>query len=58
MKNLIQLAKDNAVSIVPEFDTPAHTRSWGLAPEWKSKNITILCPKGEGYNHLFDVSKS
>jgi N-acetyl-beta-hexosaminidase len=43
---MIQLAKLNAVSIVPEFDTPGHVRSWGLAKQWADKNITILCPGG------------
>ena len=33
-------------------------RSWGQAPEWKSKNITIKCDGGFGYTHQFDVSKS
>ena len=52
------LAKKNGVSIVPELDTPAHVRAWGLADKWKSQNITITCPKGEGYNAQFDVSKN
>ena len=56
VRELIALAKQNAVSIIPELDTPGHIRSWGLAEPWKSKNITILCPKGEGYNHQFDLS--
>lgn len=30
IKSLISLAEKNGVSIIPEFDTPAHTRSWGL----------------------------
>lgn len=50
-------AKLNAVSIIPEFDTPGHVRSWGLSQKWQQKNITILCPGGEHYNHQFDVSK-
>ena len=35
VKNLIALAKKNAVSIIPEIDSPAHVRSWGIAPKWK-----------------------
>ena len=46
VKELINLAKANAVTIVPEFDTPGHVRAWGLAEKWKTKNITILCPRG------------
>lgn len=57
VKELIALAKINAVGIVPEFDTPGHVRSWGLAKKWSDRNITILCPGGEHYNHQFDVSK-
>ena len=56
VKELIALAKENGVTIIPEFDTPGHVRAWGLAEKWQAKNITILCPKGEGYNHQFDLS--
>lgn len=31
IKQLLNLAKMNAVRIIPEFDTPAHVRSWGLS---------------------------
>jgi hypothetical protein len=55
---MIRLASLNAVSIIPEFDTPAHVRGWGLAKQWQSKNITILCDGGEHYNHQLDVSIS
>lgn len=32
---MINFAKINAVNIVPEFDTPGHVRSWGLAKKWQ-----------------------
>lgn len=57
MKEFISLAEKNAISIIPEFDTPAHTRSWGLDEKWQRENITILCPGGEHYNNQFDLSK-
>jgi N-acetyl-beta-hexosaminidase len=57
IKNLIAFAKQHAVTIIPEVDTPAHTRSWGLSSKWKAQNITIQCPAGEGYNGQLDVSK-
>lgn len=46
IKYLIQLAKENAVHIIPEFDTPGHVRAWGLPQQWQQHNITVLCPKG------------
>lgn len=46
VKQLITLAKQNGVTIIPEIDTPAHVRAWGLDAKWKSQNITITCPKG------------
>jgi hexosaminidase len=58
VKALIKAADLNAVKIIPEVDTPAHVRSWGLAPEWKNKNITIKCAGGTGYNGQFDVSNN
>jgi hexosaminidase len=57
IKAVIKLGELNAVQIVPEIDTPAHVRSWGLGGDWKSKNITIKCAGGTGYNGQFDVSK-
>lgn len=57
VKALIKVAELNAVKIIPEIDTPAHVRSWGLAPDWKAKNITIQCAGGTGYNGQFDLSK-
>lgn len=55
VKELIRVAGLNGVKIIPEIDTPAHVRSWGLAPEWKS--ASIKCAGGTGYNGQFDVSK-
>jgi hexosaminidase len=55
IKDLIAAAQLNAVSIVPEFDTPAHVRSWGLSAKWN--NISITCANGTGYNGQFDLSK-
>jgi hexosaminidase len=46
VKQLINLAKKNGVSIIPEIDTPGHVRAWGLDKKWKEQNITILCPRG------------
>jgi hexosaminidase len=57
VKELLRVAALNAVQVVPEIDTPAHVRAWGLAPEWKNKNITIKCAGGTGYNGQFDLSK-
>lgn len=54
--DIINVAKLNAVKIVPEIDTPAHTRSWGQAPEWMAKNISIACAGGTGYNGQLDLS--
>ena len=54
IKDLIKVAKANAVKIIPEIDSPAHVRSWGLAPQWSKS--TIKCPGGEGYNGQLDVS--
>lgn len=51
------MAKKNGVSIVPEIDTPGHVRAWGLDKKWKEQNITVLCPRGEGYNNQLDLSK-
>jgi hexosaminidase len=31
IKGIIAFAKQNAVNIIPEIDTPGHTRSWGLS---------------------------
>ncbi len=57
VKQLIQLAKRNGVIIIPEIDTPAHVRAWGVDKKWKDLGIAITCPRGEGYNGQFDVSK-
>jgi hexosaminidase len=46
VKDVIALGKLNAVSIIPEINTPAHVRSWGLSKQWQAKNITILCGGG------------
>ena len=46
VKQLIDLAKKNGVSIVPEIDTPGHVRAWGLDKKWSQQNITVLCHKG------------
>ena len=54
VQDLIAYAKVNAVQIVPEIDSPAHVRSWGLSTQWS--NISIKCPGGTGYNGQFDVS--
>jgi hexosaminidase len=45
-KMLIDLARKNGVTIMPEIDTPAHVRSWGLDKKWAQQNITITCPRG------------
>jgi len=55
IKELVKLADKNGVQIIPEIDTPAHVRSWGLAEKWKG--ISIKCNGGTGYNGQFDVSK-
>ncbi len=57
VKQLIDLSKKNGVAIIPEIDTPGHVRAWGLDKKWKDQNITILCPRGEGYNNQLDLSK-
>jgi hypothetical protein len=44
--------------IIPEIDTPAHVRAWGLSEKWKKNNITITCDGGKGYEAQLDVSKS
>lgn len=51
------MGKKNAVTIIPEIDSPAHVNSWGRSQKWKAENVTILCPKGEGYNMQLDLSK-
>jgi hexosaminidase len=56
IKDLIKVAELNAVKIIPEVDTPAHVRSWGLAPQWK--NISIKCNGGTGYNGQFDITQN
>ncbi len=56
VKELIKAADLNGVKIIPEIDTPAHVRSWGLAPQWSK--ISIRCAGGTGYNGQFDVSKN
>lgn len=53
---ILALAEKNAVQVIPEIDTPAHVRSWGLAEQWKAKDISIKCHGGTGYNGQFDVS--
>jgi hexosaminidase len=53
---VIAEATRNGIQIVPEIDTPAHVRSWGLSPEWSAKNITVLCDGGTGYNEQLDLS--
>lgn len=55
IKYLLKVAQLNAVNIIPEVDTPAHVRSWGLAPQWK--NISIKCNGGTGYNGQFDITQ-
>lgn len=57
IRDIIAFATKNGVNIIPEIDTPGHTRSWGLSAKWKAANITIKCPGGEGYNGQLDVSK-
>ena len=32
MADLVRFGEENGVFIVPEFDTPGHTRSWAEAP--------------------------
>lgn len=54
--DIIAVAKQNAVQIVPEIDTPAHTRSWGQSAQWAAKNISIECAGGTGYNGQLDLS--
>lgn len=56
VKELIKVGDLNGVKIIPEIDSPAHVRSWGLSPQWKS--ISIKCAGGTGYNGQFDVSKN
>lgn len=54
--DIIAVAKLNAVKIVPEIDTPAHTRSFGQSAKWMAKNISIECAGGTGYNGQLDLS--
>lgn len=57
VREVIALAKYNGVQVIPEIDTPAHVRSWALAPKWVDANLDIKCNGGTGYNGQFDVSK-
>ncbi len=46
VKQLVDLGKKNGVWIMPEIDTPAHVRAWGLDKKWSEQGITITCPRG------------
>jgi hexosaminidase len=35
---LLTFSAENGVLIIPEIDTPAHTRSWSRAPEYSTIN--------------------
>ena len=55
IQEVIEFAELNAVSVVPEVESPGHVRSWGQNSVWKSKNIVVTC--GRGYSAQVDVSK-
>ncbi len=39
LKYILQYASDRAIRVIPEYDSPAHTRSWGRSPQLA--NITF-----------------
>lgn len=40
MKKVVEFALKRGIRVIPEFDMPAHTRSWGLGYD-----ITVSCPE-------------
>lgn len=48
MLDILNRATENGIRVIPEIDSPAHARSWGLSPELAY--MMILCPGAEGFN--------
>jgi hexosaminidase len=55
--DLVKYARDRGIQIVPEVDSPAHTRSWGLSSAYQQMVIQN-CPGGEHYNGQLDLSNA
>lgn len=41
--DIVNYAKLRGVRVIPEIDTPAHSRSWALSPDMKDIGVCMDC---------------